>query len=61
MITWAIFVVVMLICIVIGWVMVHRTNNYENIWGFMLYYGIAALGLGALFRLVKVMMGLWFR
>ena len=36
--TWAIITILLLVCAIVGFVMVNKTGNYENIWGGMLFW-----------------------
>jgi len=41
--TWLIFLLVFIVITVIGFKMVNKIGNYENIWGYMLLYGAGAV------------------
>jgi len=48
---WLVILILMVIA-VIGGIGVHRTNNYENIWGAFYIYGSLFLFLAVILKLV---------
>lgn len=37
--------VVLIILVIVGYMGIQRTNNYENAWGMMFWYGLATMAL----------------
>jgi hypothetical protein len=52
---WLIITIALLICTIIGFVMVNKTGNYENKWGYMLFWGGAAFCVSLLGKFLFVL------